>query len=276
MWNLLSIAAERLVKELRGLKLHQRRCRNIKGLTGDQLEPENSNFDTSCSLDESLASDHVGCISFDYQDTADTKPGVYLPKTSDQWAMANDFFKSTFVNIDFDLDNIDVDAILRLLNNSIYNYFTENNGTVRTNVDKELIIKYREYSPHSLKKALKCLKFVAAPPTEIQYVTRLLRSKLSQKSDSSNTISSISHGDHDRFISRNFWGFVKRIVERPLKILPSFSRKVYTEYFHKLFSSVSPNRQFPIPCWCPSLPHPTVTFSCEPPSYEMVTRVIRK
>ena len=103
-----------------------------------------------------------------------------------------------------------------------------------------------------------------------------MRSKLNQKSDSSNTISSISHGDHDKFISRNFWGFVKRIVERPLKILPSFSHKVCTDYFHKLFSSVSPNRQFPIPSWFPSLPQPTVTFSCEPPSYDKVTRVIRR
>ena len=134
-------------KGVKGLKMHQRRCRNIEGLTGDQLEPENSNFDTNSSLDENLASDHVDCIPFAYQDTADTKPGVYLPKTSNQWAIANDFFKSTFVNIDFNLDNTDIGAILRLLNNSIYNYFNENYGTVRANVDKELVIKYREYSP---------------------------------------------------------------------------------------------------------------------------------
>ena len=70
-----------------------------------------------------------------------TKPGVYLPKTSDQWAVANGFFKSTFVNIDFYLDNTDVDAILRLLNNSIYNYFRENYGTVKANVDRELVIE---------------------------------------------------------------------------------------------------------------------------------------
>ena len=48
------------------------------------------------------------------------------------------------------------------------------------------------------------------------------------------------------------------------------------EYCHKLFSSVSPNRHFPIPGWFPSLPQPTATFSCEPPSYEKVTRVIRR
>ena len=56
----------RTCKGVKGLKMHQSHCRNIEGLTGDQLEPIPSNFDTNSSLDENLASDHVDCISFDY------------------------------------------------------------------------------------------------------------------------------------------------------------------------------------------------------------------
>ena len=40
--------------------------------------------------------------SFVTGDTADTKPGVYLPKTSEQWVMANNFFKHALADIDID------------------------------------------------------------------------------------------------------------------------------------------------------------------------------
>ena len=81
--------------------------------------------------------------------------------------MANDFFKSSFVNIDFDSDVIDVNAVVELMKDSIYNYFKENYGTVKTHVSKQLVLKYSEYSVNSLKKALKRLKIIAAPLMEI-------------------------------------------------------------------------------------------------------------
>ena len=92
------------------------------------------------------------------------------------------------------------------------------------------------------------------------------------KSDSSST----SDLDYDKYISRNFWGFVKNVVERPCRLLPSFSSEVYSRYFTKLFSSESPYRKFPIPSWIPSLPQHTISFTCEPPSYERVTKIIRR
>ena len=185
--------------------------------------------------------------------------------------LANDFFKHALADIDIDSSNADINSAIRLLNISIYNYFKENYGTVKSQVDKELVEKYKEYSTHSLKKALKRLKLAAAPVNDIRYVSQLLRSKLSHKSASS----SISTDDYDKHISKNFWGFVKRVVDKPFRILPSFS-KACTGYFQRLFSSDSPNRKFSIPSWFPSLPQPTVSFICEPPSYEKVTRVIRR
>ena len=92
--------------------------------------------------------------------------------------MVNDYFRSIFVDIDFESDNIDVDAILKLMNTAIYNYFGDNHGTARNHVNNELVLKYKEYSVHSLKKASKRLEFVAAPVTKIRNISCLSRSKL--------------------------------------------------------------------------------------------------
>ena len=154
-------------KEVKGLKMHQRGCRIVEGLSEDQLGFENSNFDASRSLDDNHEVDHVDSGFIDLGATVQTKPSVYLPKTDDQWAIANDFFKSIFVNIDLDSDIIDVNTVVKLMNDSIYNYFKENYGTVKTHVCKELILKYKEYSVHSLKKALKRLKIISVPLMEI-------------------------------------------------------------------------------------------------------------
>ena len=158
------------------------------------------------------------------------------------------------------------------MSNAIYNYFKEIYGTVKCQNDKALVLKYKEYSAHSLKKVLKHLKSVAAPLNEVRYVSRLLQSKLNRKSDSSST----SDLDYDKYISKNFWGFAKNFVDRPFRLLPSFSSEVCSRYFAKLFSSTSPYRKFPIPSWIPSLPQPSISFTCEPPSYKRVTKIIRR
>ena len=202
----------------------------------------------------------------------DTKPGVYLPKTNEQWNLANDFFTHAVEETDCDLDNADVNSIICLMTNTKYNSFTENYGTVKYQVDQDLVTKYRECSVHSLKKALKRLKSITAPLNEIRYVSRQLRSKLNHNPDSSTSFVP----DYDKYIAKNFCGFVKKIVDKPFRLLPSFSSEVCARYFAKLFSSVSLNRTFPIPSWLPSLPQPTIPFTCEPPSYERVTKVIRR
>ena len=117
-----------------------------------------------------MDNDHAADVensSFVPGDTADSKPGIYLPKTSEQWMMANDFFKHALADIDIDSSTADINAAILVMNNYIYNYFKENYGTVEIQIDKELVQKCKEYSTHSLKRALKGLKCAAAPLNEI-------------------------------------------------------------------------------------------------------------
>ena len=227
-------------KGVKGLKMHQRRCRTLEGLSEDSLRFENSTSDPNSLLDNNHAAENLNNASFVTGDTADTKTGVSLPKTSEQWVMANDLFKHALADIDIDSSNADINSAIRLISNSIYNYFKENYEIVKSQVYKELVENYKEYSTHSLKKALKRLKFAAAPVNEIRYFS-LFRSRLSHKSASS----SISTDDYVKHISKMFWGFVKRVVDKPFRTLPSFSREACTGYYQRLFSSDSPNRQLP-------------------------------
>ena len=80
----------------------------------------------------------------------------------------------------------------------------------------------------------------------------------------------------NRYISKNFWGFVKNVIDEPLKVLPSFSVEECTVHFLKVFSSTSPNRQFPIPSWIPALQQTSIPFNLEPPSYDRITNVSRR
>ena len=137
----------RTCKGVKGLKMHQRRCRTLEGLSEDSLHFENSNSDPNSLLDNNNAADNLATASFVTGDTADTKPGVYLPKTSEQWVMANDFFKHALADIDIDSSNADINSAIRLLNISIHNYFKETYGTVKSQVDKELVENYRVLHP---------------------------------------------------------------------------------------------------------------------------------
>ena len=106
-------------KGAKGLKMHQRRCRVLKGLNVDPLEIGNSNLGIDSSLDETERDSHV-----DMEDIAAIKPGMLLPKTSEQWNLANDYFKSVFNDLHFNSDDIDsIDDCVSLINNTIYRYF---------------------------------------------------------------------------------------------------------------------------------------------------------
>ena len=68
--------------------------------------------------------------------------------------------------------------------------------------------------------------------------------------------------------------FVTNVIDKPLKVLPSFSGEECTNHFLKVFSSASPNQQFPIPSWIPALQQTSIPFNLEPPSYDKITNVI--
>jgi len=91
-----------------------------------------------------------------------------LPKSDEEWDLANNYFKSILAYWGFNSYSLDLDAFINFMNDSIYNYFKATYGTVDNYTDKELVIKYKEFSTNSLKKALKRLKMLTAPISEIR------------------------------------------------------------------------------------------------------------
>ena len=87
-----------------------------------------------------------------------------------------------------------------------------------------VINKYKDHTVKKLKKALANLKSSNSDPTEIKYVSRTLRDKL--RNNINNTQTESSHDDtfnHDRYLQRNFWGYVKNVLGRKQTLFPSFT-----------------------------------------------------
>ena len=158
--NGIKCSCGKICKGVKGLKMHQRRCRVIEGLSGDQVAVGNSNILTAHWM-----------ITRKYlliRSNINIKTGILLPKRDEEWDLANNYFKSIFADWDFKSYSLDLDAFIQFMNESIYNYFKATYGTVGNYTDKELVIKYKEYSTNSLKKALKRLKMLTAPTSEIR------------------------------------------------------------------------------------------------------------
>ena len=80
------------------------------------------------------------------------------------------------------------DSSIKLLNCTIYDYFSANFGQVAQATDESLIKKYKDKSKHDLKKSLKVLKhFANADIAEIECVSRLLHDKLRNNTSQVNT-----------------------------------------------------------------------------------------
>ena len=123
------------------------------------------------------------------------------------------------------------------------------------------------------------LKSTNADLTEIKYVARILRNKLRNHSNVQSTQTDLNYDEpfnHDKYIERNFWGYVKKVLNRKDAVLPSFSITQCVEYFTQTLAAVNPNKLFNIPNWIPVFSDPQVEFDLDPPSYQQITAVIRK
>ena len=121
----------------------------------------------------------------------------------------------------------DLNASIKLLNTTIYNYFAENFGYEERLPDDSLCNKYDNYSIKDLKKALKELKSSNSDLAEIRYVSRLVRNKLKTKATNDNLSNNKDEPfNHDKFLERNFWGYVKKVVNFDESILPTFKEAV--------------------------------------------------
>ena len=155
-----------------------------------------------------------------------------------------------------------VSDVVKLMSTTIYNYFKEACGTVGS-CDKELENRYKDCLAKDLKKQLKCMKSSNAPISEITFVSSRLCKQLNRHlpvNHNSNII------NHDRFISKHFWNYVKRYLQSTQSLLPSFHVTRCTGYFGKAFSALN-SKLFPIPSWIPKFSEPTYPCDMKPPSY---------
>ena len=83
----------------------------------------------------------------------DIKKGINLPKSEEQWLTANEYFKSVLsLNPPITVQNLS--SRLKLLNDTVYDYFCANFGQVAQGPEEGLIRKYEGKSKNDLKKSL--------------------------------------------------------------------------------------------------------------------------
>ena len=169
--------------------MHQRSCRVIIGLSGET-------FETQCN-EEYLPANELPPSVID--DQVLTKVGVKLPKSIDQWKVANDYFQASLPI--HDIASSGLNTTINRMNKIIYEYFEINFGLVNSVKTTEINNKYKGYSKHALKSCLKQLKREGADPAEIKVVAHLLRCKLNSSK------LHLNEGQVDQQIKKNFLGF---------------------------------------------------------------------
>ena len=252
----------KICKGARGLKMHLE----------EQITPNNAE-DTPENDNNGSNTDTINDGRF-----PELKKGIKLPKNDSEWLTANDYFKCA-LQLSDPITLQDVNSKIKLLNNTIYNYFEDNFGHAENLPDNDMVAKYKEYTVKELKKALQNLKSIKGDLSEIKYVSRSLHNKLQNKNN--NNANGLSCGNkelfnHDKYLGQNFWGYVKNVMHKKDALLPSFNMRDCLNYFSKSLVKINPNKLFNIPSWIPKLSDPEVQFNLDPPTYQQITNVIRK
>ena len=163
----------KLCKGPRGLRVDKRFCQVFDSqelhnlFNNDDNFIENSSVE-NISLKQNTPSEHC-----------QTKPGVKLTKTNEQWSIANEYFKDTF---DLSKAITDVDYELKTLQDNVYNYFKQTYGTVNNSDDDNTVTLGQRYSHLSKRKLKKQLAYLRAGSSEkkspeIRYISKLIRRK---------------------------------------------------------------------------------------------------
>ncbi|CAH3183822.1 unnamed protein product [Porites lobata] len=167
------------------VSLGRHACRVVLGLN-DQLRAD---------LNDAVLTDQE---SGDVSDPL-TASGVPSPQPEDH-CFPDEYFKSILsLNPPITVQNLS--SRFKLLNDTVYDYFSANFGQVARAPDESLIRKYEGKSKNDLKKSLKVLKqFANADITEIKYVSGLLRDILR---DNTSCQVNADLMNHDYSISKN-------------------------------------------------------------------------
>ena len=265
----------KVCKGARGLKMHQRSCRVISGLNTElraDLDEENNNI---CAEDISNNAQCNSNVEETHEEFPLLKKGINLPQNDKEWSTANEYFKFA-LNLNPPIRSQDFSSSIIWLNDVIYNYFADNFGHVESPPNRLLVEKYKSHTTKELKKALKHLKSTNSDLTEIKYVARLVRNTLRNVN---NNLTASNHDEsfnHDDYIQRNFWGYVKNVFKVKDQMLPTFTMSECFSYFTKILAKINPTKVFNIPSWIPLLPDPTIEFNLDPPTYQQITNIIRK
>ena len=264
------------MQRARGLKMHQRSCQVIHGLN-DELCADLEEQITTDNTENISENEHNGndINTVNYESFPELKKGINLPKNDSEWSTANDYFKCALQPND-PITLQDLNSKIKLLNDAIYNYFANNYGHTETVPDKNMVAKYKEYTVKELKKALQNLKSKKGELSEIKYVSRTLRDRLRNNSNDADDLNDSESFNHNKYLERSFWGYVKNIINRKDAVLPSFNMTDCLSYFSKSLAKINPNKLFVIPSWIPKLSDPEVQFNLDPPTYQQITNVIRK
>ncbi|CAB3987434.1 Hypothetical predicted protein [Paramuricea clavata] len=266
----------KICRGARGLKMHQRSCQVIHGLNDELFADLEEQITTDNTADTTENDNSINDIDMTNDESfPELKQGINLPKNDSGWQTANDYFKCA-LQLDDPIRMRDVNSKIELLNDVIYNYFADNFGHNVTVPDKNMVTKYKEYTVKELKKALQNLKSNKGDLSEIKYVSRTLHDKLRNNNKDGLTSDSNESFNHDNYIGRNFWGYIKNVINKKDSILPSFNVTDCFTYFCKSLAKINPNRLFNIPSWIPKLSDPEVQFNLDPPTYQQITNVIRK
>ena len=266
----------KICKGARGLKMHQRSCQVIHGLNDELCADLEEQITTDNSENISENEHNVNDINtVNYESFPELKKGINLPKNDSEWSTANDYFKCALQPND-PITLQDLNSKIKLLNDAIYNYFANNYGHTETVPDKNMVAKYKEYTVKELKKALQNLKSRKGELIEIKYVSRTLRDRLRNNSNDADDLNDSESFNHNKYLERSFWGYVKNIINRKDAVLPSFNMTDCLSYFSKSLAKINPNKLFVIPSWIPKLSDPEVQFNLDPPTYQQITNVIRK
>ena len=104
----------------------------------------------------------------------------------------------------------------------------------------------------------------------IKDVAKEIRSRINK-----NPISITVATNNDDKISRNFWGYAKKVFRSGSSVLPSFDVVQDTTYLTNALKCVNRMEVFTIPSWIPKLKEPSIPFNLSPPTYQEITRIIK-
>ena len=124
---------------------------------------------------------------------------------------------------------------------------------------------------------MKELKSSNSDLAEIRSVSRLVRNKPKTKATHFNLPNKNDKSfNHVKYLGRNFWGYVKKIISYDESILPTFNMDNCLKHFKSVLAKITPNKIFQIPSWIPALPDPITEFDLEPPTFQQITNIIHK